>query len=171
VRCIPPQAIAASPRCERFSGADLAGLAREAAVVALKEHLFASGDAGLVAAETSEQADLAAPLRIDEGPHADTTDHSKSGVHTVAVIPPLPAPSAVHQRHLRIALERMVPSVSLADERMYNALRGRMRQARSHLVSLDPESLTNAVSAETQGRIAPAADAPVESATGPASLG
>lgn len=52
--------------------------------------------------------------------------------------PTTAAPAPVHQRHFLAALARTAPSVSLADERRYNALRGRMEQARFSLAADAP---------------------------------
>ncbi len=109
-------------------------MSREAAIVALKEHLIASGEAGMVAAANTVKTDLAlVGSNLNGGLPGETVSSGSStnGSNPQAVL------SAVHHRHFCVALQRMVPSVSLADERMYNALRGRMRQARSHLVPED----------------------------------
>lgn len=111
------QAVASSARCERFSGADLAGLAREAAVAALREILEGRGHQGLVL--SGQQAAGGGPGNLNSVPLGTS----------------LKCPAPVHQRHFLAALSRTAPSVSLADERMYNALRGRMEQARSHLAA------------------------------------
>jgi ribosome biogenesis ATPase len=47
--------------------------------------------------------------------------------------PAAPAPPAVCARHFEVALGRVQPSVSRADQRMYDAMRARLRRARGHL--------------------------------------
>jgi ribosome biogenesis ATPase len=47
--------------------------------------------------------------------------------------PAAPAPPAVCARHFEAALARVQPSVSRADQRMYDAMRARLRRARGHL--------------------------------------
>jgi ribosome biogenesis ATPase len=84
-------AIASDARCTRFSGADLAGLVREASVASLKELLSAP---------------------------------------TIAVAGPV----QVHQRHFIQALDKSLPSVSSADEKVYNTMRVQLRHSRSHVV-------------------------------------
>lgn len=123
--CSPPscnalQAITSLPRCERFSGADLAGLAREAAVAALRELLVSRGAMGLGGEAVGAAATQAAA--------------APAGVGSASVAPTAPPLAPVYQRHFLAALARTAPSVSLADERRYNALRGRMEQARSSLL-------------------------------------
>jgi ribosome biogenesis ATPase len=98
-------ALARHPRAERFSGADLAGLVREASVCALKEFLAAA---------------TAAPPE-DEGPTS-----AAAAVKELAAL-------RVHRRHFLDALGRTFPSVSPADERLYNAMTARLRHSRSHL--------------------------------------
>ena len=138
-----PQAVASSSRCDRFSGADLAGLAREAAVAALREYLINRGEKSL-GVTTDPQAVVVAPLAAD-------VTAAASAIKSTA------CPAPVHQRHFLDALARTAPSVSLADERMYSALRGRMEQARSRLVvaaepGSDP-SPTGATAAGSEGRL------------------
>jgi len=40
----------------------------------------------------------------------------------------------VTQRHLDVALQSVLPSVSKTDERRYGALRSKLRQSRAHIV-------------------------------------
>jgi ribosome biogenesis ATPase len=85
------ESIARMSQCDRFSGADLAGLVREAAMMALRERL----------------------------------KESESEPPTVTVS---------HQHFLQ-ALSRVRPSVSKADQKLYNAMESRLRQARSHVTA------------------------------------
>ena len=99
-------AIAARPACTGFSGADLAGLVREATTAALKEFLAA------------RDAEAAAAVAAGLPP------------------PPMAvADGAVAARHFDAALAITMPSVSAVDERQYNTMAGRLRRARSHVTA------------------------------------
>lgn len=99
--------IAESQRCNRFSGADLASIVRESAVIALKEYFAnerkASGTEG----------------KLDNGllvcPTAPTSTTE------------LPQPKLMHN-HFLGALDRVMPSVSVQDEKLYEALRANFRR-------------------------------------------
>ena len=105
-------ALALDHRCDRFSGADLAGLVREASVAALKEYLLSSR--GFVSGDDA----------------VSSSSSSSSSSSTAAA----PTPSiCVHQRHFVAALSKSFPSVSPADERLYNSMQAKLRNSRSHL--------------------------------------
>ncbi len=97
------EALGASPALTGFSGADLAALVREACVLALKQSI-----AGSLASGAGAGAGLAA--------------------RSAAAGPPL-----VSAAHFAAAAQRVQPSVSRKDQRMYDALRLRLRSARGHL--------------------------------------
>ncbi|KAF4036102.1 ATPase family associated domain-containing protein lid 3 [Phytophthora infestans] len=82
------EAIAADPRCEGFSGADLSALVREAGITALRETDFSRLDAG------------AATLGIEH-------------------------------HHFISAFDRVFPSVSRADQRMFDRMKKNLRKSRS----------------------------------------
>jgi ribosome biogenesis ATPase len=88
--------IAADKRCTGFSGADLAGLVREASMAALKE-LLARGPA---------------------------TTTSKVSVNAL---------------HFEAAFSKALPSVSEADERLYNSMQTRLRKSRAHITVEAPQ--------------------------------
>ena len=101
-------AIARDPRLDRFSGADLAGLVREAAVAALRERLAAmdAASAATAAAALEGSADL------------PQTVPTSSGVLVTAA-------------HFERALGRVRPSVSKSDQRLYLTMEKRLTQARA----------------------------------------
>ncbi|KAG7390209.1 hypothetical protein PHYBOEH_007060 [Phytophthora boehmeriae] len=92
------EVIAADPRCEGFSGADLSALVREAGITALRGTDFSKFDAG----------DNAAPLGIQH-------------------------------HHFISAFERVFPSVSRADQRMFDRMKKNLRKSRS---GMTPNSTT-----------------------------
>ena len=127
-------AIAASARCEGFSGADLASLVREACVAALKGNLDVArahddarerararrvAEGGVVSASSGE----APPLLGDEEPNAPPSDSAA----------PFPPPPLVTAAHFDAAFERVQPSVSAADQRRYDELRRKLRRERGSL--------------------------------------
>ncbi|KAJ3219934.1 hypothetical protein HDU67_008463 [Dinochytrium kinnereticum] len=87
--------VALDPRCEGFSGADLAALVREAAVAALRATLYKS--------RPSEEA-----LALIDPDHGVGSD-----------------PIWVTEEHFGIAFSRMAPSVSKRDKKRYELLRVR----------------------------------------------
>ena len=112
------EALVASPRCEGFSGADVAALVREASVLALKEAL-ASGSISGGAGVGSPAAAAAA------------------GADGAAAAPAPPA-ALVRGRHFEAALARVRPSVSKRDQRVYDQLRSKLRTARGHVTAGEP---------------------------------
>jgi len=117
------EAVAASPSCDGFSGADLAALVREAAVAALRED---------VAAERAEvEAAGGDGAGVGAGPGARP---SLDAAATAVRAPPRPPP-AVSATHFTAALACVVPSVSKRDQRTYDALRRRLGAARPRLVA------------------------------------
>ena len=114
-----------------FSGADLAALVREACVLALKERIAG----GLAAVEG----------RAAAGAGGGVAAGAAAG-------PPL-----VCARHFEAAARRVQPSVSRKDQRMYDALRLRLRSARGHLRPEDDAG--GATAAPTEAAGAPPADA------------
>ncbi|KAL3657476.1 hypothetical protein V7S43_017615 [Phytophthora oleae] len=82
------ETIAADPRCEGFSGADLSALVREAGITALRE-----------------------------------TDFSKIGAGTMTL--------GIEHHHFISAFDRVFPSVSRADQRMFDRMKKNLRKSRS----------------------------------------
>jgi ribosome biogenesis ATPase len=95
-------AVGLSERCSGFSGADLAALVREAAVLALKEEMAAH--------------------RRSTAPQQQ--QHQEGGVAAPGTQPPA---LQVYMRHFEAALGRVSPSVSRKDARVYEALRRSLR--------------------------------------------
>ena len=130
-------AIAASARCEGFSGADLASLVREACVAALKGNLDVArahddareraramrvAEGGVVGGLSGE----APPLLGDEESNAPPSDSAAPFSDSAAPF---------HRRrwsaaHFDAAFERVQPSVSAADQRRYDELRRKLRRER-----------------------------------------
>ncbi|KAE8881251.1 Nuclear valosin-containing protein-like [Phytophthora fragariae] len=90
-------AIAADPRCEGFSGADLSALVREAGITALRETDFSKMEAG------------ATTLGIEH-------------------------------RHFVSAFDRVFPSVSRADQRMFDRMKKNLRKSRSTMTKSSSSS-------------------------------
>ncbi len=101
-------ALGESPRCDGFSGADMAALVREASVAALKDSLRAAASAATAAAGSSGAVVAACSAAAFEGARGG------GGVR-------------VAMRHFDAALDRVCPSVSRRDARMYEALRKSLR--------------------------------------------
>ncbi|KAI9997940.1 hypothetical protein PInf_002198 [Phytophthora infestans] len=103
------EAIAADPRCEGFSGADLSALVREAGITALRETDFSRLDAG------------AATLRIEH-------------------------------HHFISAFDRVFPSVSRADQRMFDRMKKNLRKSRSAMArSASSTAVASGQSAQSEG--------------------
>jgi ribosome biogenesis ATPase len=115
--------VARDARCDRFSGADLAGLVREAALSALRERLAS-----------------------EEGPEAAAGSSPRSSAHVHVV---------VQASHFERALSRVRPSVSRADQKLYNSMERRLRNARATVAK------EGAAGAADEGAGVPAA-APVD---------
>jgi SpoVK/Ycf46/Vps4 family AAA+-type ATPase len=103
-------ALVRGPRCEGFSGADVAALVREASVLALKEALAAAPPEPL-------------------GPPPPAAAAAAEGAAAALAVPA----ALVGVRHFDAALSRVQPSVSRKDQRVYEALRSKLRAARGHL--------------------------------------
>ena len=107
--------VGASPRLTGFSGADLAALVRDACVIALKEGMTAAAAAAAAAGA--------------DGTGGET---QLGAAAAAAAAGGAPAP-LVEMRHFELAMGRVQPSVSRKDNRMYEALRAKLRSARGHL--------------------------------------
>lgn len=94
--------IAHDKRCEGFSGADIGALVREASVTALREALPAVGD--------EEMASQDEPSKT-----------MKAGRPVKREVPTV----SIEQRHFQAAFKKVLPSVSQAQRRKYEALRNR----------------------------------------------
>ena len=141
------KSIASSAACERFSGADLAGLVREAAVLALKEYLLGLGDVegmmegGGSRLSGSTSSSISSTSTPNDHMHRSTSTPTGSNLVGSAAAaasaaagasPAVPA-VLVNHRHFVVALSHTFPSVSPADERLYNTLQAKLRQSRSHI--------------------------------------
>ncbi|KUF88482.1 Endo-beta-1 [Phytophthora nicotianae] len=101
------EAIAADPRCEGFSGADLSALVREAGITALRETDFSKLEAGISAL-------------------------------------------GIEHHHFISAFDRVFPSVSRADQRMFDRMKKNLRKSRSAMTR-SASSTTVASSENAQG--------------------
>jgi ribosome biogenesis ATPase len=111
-------AVAADPRTDGFSGADLAALIREAAVASIRSYI-----------NSGERRSSGGSGR-DSSKDSNSTSGSGSNNYitttTITTIPPLPPPPpSVTKEHLEIALSKIKRSVTPADEILYNRLRSR----------------------------------------------
>jgi ribosome biogenesis ATPase len=104
-----------SDRCEGFSGADVAALVKEAAVLALKESMAVLMSAAQQQQEQQEPA-AAAAFAVSAADAAAGT-----------------ARPLVYLRHFEAALASVTPSVSRKDRRAYEVMRVRLRGARAHI--------------------------------------
>ncbi|EGZ24816.1 hypothetical protein PHYSODRAFT_554855 [Phytophthora sojae] len=102
------EAIAADPRCEGFSGADLSALVREAGITALRETDFSKLEAG------------ATTLGIEH-------------------------------HHFISAFDRVFPSVSRADQRMFDRMKKNLRKSRSSMTRSSSSTTVTAGDNTTQG--------------------
>jgi ribosome biogenesis ATPase len=132
--------IAADERCNRFSGADLAALVREASVASLHEYFTA--EEGLqdaaIASGTSLSISTTTTTSTSSSESKKSSRRRFGSVHPVAegvagddAVKPnsssvLPSPIVCH-RHFLAAFAKVSPSVSVADERQYNSLRTKLR--------------------------------------------
>ncbi|ETK93651.1 hypothetical protein L915_03205, partial [Phytophthora nicotianae] len=101
------EAIAADPRCEGFSGADLSALVREAGITALRKTDFSKLEAGISAL-------------------------------------------GIEHHHFISAFDRVFPSVSRADQRMFDRMKKNLRKSRSAMTR-SASSTTVASSENAQG--------------------
>ncbi|KAK0560507.1 Ribosome biogenesis ATPase rix7 [Tilletia horrida] len=129
------QAIAMDPRAEGYSGADLAALVREAAVMALKEALGASLTASATKSfeEVTESSEVGAegprPYALDTEEEYDTSyfqsqDAGEAGGDDGGGKARLKM--YISHSHFVDALAKVQPSVSVAQRRRYEALRSRL---------------------------------------------
>lgn len=95
------EVIGRSDKCDGFSGADMAALVREASVIALKESL-------------------------ETHPLETAMESSSETSHPLAVKPV----SLVFPRHFDAAMDRVLPSVSKRDVKMYDQIRVQLGRAR-----------------------------------------
>lgn len=109
--------------CEGFSGADVAALVKEAAVLALKESMAAlmSAAAAAGSAQQQQQPRPGAPA-VSTGFAQSAADVAAGGARPL-----------VYARHFEAALSSVTPSVSRKDRRAYEAMRVRLRGARAHI--------------------------------------
>ncbi|GFH21752.1 uncharacterized protein HaLaN_19115 [Haematococcus lacustris] len=129
-----------SKQCDGFSGADLAALVREASVLALKQAMQqeASGS-GHVSAQAAQVPCSPSPVPV----------------------------VLVHAAHFEAALQRVQPSVSRKDTRVYEALRRSLRgNLRSRMHDVGP--LTEAVSCDAPA-VDPGAEACADASMHPGS--
>lgn len=113
-----------SERCEGFSGADVAALVKEAAVLALKESMAALMSAAAAAGSAQQQ-----PQQQRPGAPAVSAGFAQSAADVAAG----GARPLVYLRHFEAALSSVTPSVSRKDRRAYEAMRVRLRGARAHI--------------------------------------
>jgi ribosome biogenesis ATPase len=106
-----------SDRCEGFSGADVAALVKEAAVLALKESMAVL----MSAAQQQQQQQQQEP--------APAAAFAVSAADAAAGT----ARPLVYLRHFEAALASVTPSVSRKDRRAYEVMRVRLRGARAHI--------------------------------------
>lgn len=104
--------IGMSPSLDGFSGADLAALVREACVAALK--------ASFKNLEHNDTNTTGAAIRESDMDLQNTS----SALRPTAYVTP---------QHFEMALQNVQPSVSKKDQRMYDALRLKLRSSRGHL--------------------------------------
>ncbi|KJE96147.1 26S proteasome regulatory complex [Capsaspora owczarzaki ATCC 30864] len=132
-------------RCEGFSGADLAALAREAAVAALRETMTNVENA-ISLTDAAIAANSATALAL---PPSD--DSAPAATHVERV--------AIARRHFDEAFKRVRPSVSERDARAYAKMQGRLRNARAHLApQVDEKPAATAAPSDD----APTAAAPMD---------
>ncbi|KAG7379221.1 hypothetical protein PHYPSEUDO_008873 [Phytophthora pseudosyringae] len=105
------EAVAADPRCEGFSGADLSALVREAGITALRETDFTKLEAGAITL-------------------------------------------SIEHHHFTTAFERVFPSVSRADQRMFDRMKKNLRKSRS-VMTRSASSIAVASSGNSQGEGGP----------------
>ena len=115
-------ALAARACVEGYSGADLAALAREAGVAALAEMFYQDGvPCDSTAVSDSDAAAAAAAASEGKGKQAGSVNAEGKLV--------------VGLRHFETALGKVQPSVSRAENRKYERLKGSLRRSRSKSIS------------------------------------
>ncbi|OWZ17423.1 Ribosome biogenesis ATPase RIX7 [Phytophthora megakarya] len=102
------EVIAADPRCEGFSGADLSALVREAGITALRETDFSKLDAGVTTL-------------------------------------------GIEHHHFISAFDRVFPSVSRADQRMFDRMKKNLRKSRSTMSRSSSTAVTSSENVQDQG--------------------
>jgi len=112
--------IAKSSSCDRFSGADLAALAREAAVVALKEYL---------ANEATQQNKVTVfnSSSSSKSTSTNTSVPNNTNTNDTSISTPAPKP-VVTSQHFYKAFNTVISSVSPSEELMYKSLRAKLRR-------------------------------------------
>jgi len=130
---VDTEQLARDARCDGFSGADLAGLVREAAMESLRERL--GMDPRSVAESRSlDPADAASTQPLQSGPEGAVASAAARGIQaasgdtgadvTSKIIPAVVAGRAmVCARHFDAAFDKVRPSVSRSDQRMYERIR------------------------------------------------
>ncbi|KAF8315865.1 AAA-domain-containing protein [Clavulina sp. PMI_390] len=111
-----------SAQCDGYSGADLAALVREAGVLALRETLqsldaLESGEDDPFKLDTTATSASSEPTSSGPAPQSRET-RDQSQIEEDAVV-------HVELRHVLTALDKVVPSVSSAQRRKYEALRSK----------------------------------------------
>ncbi|GAB0493830.1 hypothetical protein MMPV_005116 [Pyropia vietnamensis] len=120
-------AIAADPRTERFSGADLGALVREAALGVLRETAAVNPTGAPASTPTSATSvDVLTPAVDIPAPAAGARTAAAAAAAATAAASTL----RVHARHFDDALSRVGPSVSAKDARLYQRLARQLRGGR-----------------------------------------
>ncbi|KAF6258779.1 P-loop containing nucleoside triphosphate hydrolase protein [Scenedesmus sp. NREL 46B-D3] len=119
-----------SERCDGFSGADVAALVKEAAVLALKEAMVAAAAAAAAAMVSSSSSKPGTPSSSDAA--ADGATAPPAAAEAAGMGGGVPYP-LVHLRHFEAALSTVTPSVNRRDRRSYEAMRTRLRGARAQM--------------------------------------
>lgn len=107
-------AVARDPRCEAFSGADLAALVREASMAAVRESI--EGEAIQEDTMMITDGDQRSDVLASEG-----GNHPRNGADHDVCLPSLTL--RVTKNHIEYAFARVTPSVSPIDLRSYEKLR------------------------------------------------
>ncbi|KAA8495179.1 Nuclear valosin-containing protein-like [Porphyridium purpureum] len=143
--CIDLDAIARDGRCEGFSGADLSALLREAAMDALRQaHITLSGISDATGNKMGERC-TQSPSERESGPQdalAQRESEKKSGLQQDLVL-------KISHTNFVSAFNRVFPSVSPRDARLYRDLQHKLRRSRAHL---QPEADSEALAERDQER-------------------
>lgn len=146
-----------------FSGADMAALVREACIKAMREAL---GTEPMTEIDEQDRGLLSMPLCLSF-PSIAVVVHPfrvlTAAGHSLRFPFPEPlatlSPSAavVEQRHFLAALSTINPSVSPKDQRVYNALRNKLKSSRGRLASTAPTEAENLMPTPMEGASSDAA--------------
>jgi ribosome biogenesis ATPase len=117
--------------CEGFSGADVAALVKEAAVLALKEAMVAAAAAKASSSKASTPGASTSTAAAAQG-GADAMASPAAPEEATGMGSGVPYP-LVHLRHFEAALSTVTPSVNRRDRRSYEAMRTRLRGARAQI--------------------------------------